>query len=118
MVSRKFRLFNKEVTFILKKIDFNKVQELMLERYLRLMGNYLVICYDRKIYLKSKYSKNVMDKVFSFILNIKVNFHLLIYKLHSLYIKFLINDDTDKKYMIKNFLAKLGYSKVIKNWPK
>lgn len=64
---------------LLKKAKKEAVSDLILERYLRLFENYLVICYERKADGK-EYQKNRVDEVIKYIISVTAPFQLMIYR--------------------------------------
>ncbi len=103
---------------LLRSIDKKEfISELMTERYLRILENYLVTCFDRDVYLKEKYSTHIYN-VIKYVLNASESFHFVIYKLHARYMYALFHNDEEERQDIVRFLKKYGYGNVIKSWPK
>lgn len=97
-----------------KKSNFS---ELMTERYLRLLENYLVICYDRKIHKKTTHFDHINDAI-EYIISATESFHLMIYRIAALYMKALFADQKDKAKKIRQYLKKLVGERSIASWPK
>lgn len=103
---------------LLHTIERRKVtSELMMERYIRILENYLVSCYDRKKY-KDKNQKVFIEKVFEYLIKNTASFHFMIYRLHAYYMKALFEDDKIAAKNIIKALEKYGYGKAIVSWPK
>ncbi|MGQ5708599.1 helix-turn-helix domain-containing protein [Lactobacillus sp. PSON] len=114
----KIEMLDSLIMHLLKSLDKKEfISELMMERYLRIFGNYLVTCFDRGCYLRKEYSSNIY-KVIKYILSASDSFHLIIYRFHAHYMYALFkNNEKERKEIIK-FLKYCGYGKIIKNWPK
>ena len=92
-----------------------KISELTLERYLRLLSNYLATCYDKnKQGLLSK--TNHVNEIVEYIINLPPNFHLMIYKIDAKFSYALINNQTHVLEKIKNDLTYYGYGDVTTSW--
>lgn len=92
-----------------------KISELTLERYLRLLGNYLATCYDKnKQGLLSK--TNHINETVEYIINLPPNFHLMIYKIDAKFSYALINNQTATLEKIRNDLTYYGYGDVTTSW--
>lgn len=105
-----------ELDFFIKRllasVTDNEISELMLERYLRIFGNYLVICYMRKIY-DEYFIKKVMD----YVIRVTSKYHLMIYRIHVLYLQALFEGNKNKAKKIREDMKEFGYDTVIANWP-
>lgn len=88
----------------------NNLSELILERYFRIFGNYLVTCYTQKN------TGNHVNEVINYMLNEPASFHLMIYKIHTSYMKALFDGDISKAKNIKKSLGEYGYKETIANW--
>lgn len=94
-----------------------KISSLMLERYLRLLSNYLVTCYDRS--KENKLLKfNHIDDVISYFEELPPNFNLMIYKFDAKFSKALIQHNEDELERIKKDLLYYGFGEVTKSWTK
>lgn len=102
---------------LLKKAKKEKPSELMLERYLRLFENYLVICYERKV-TKNEFRDDHVNEVITYIISVTEPFHLMIYRITALYLHALLNGQKDKAIKIRNDMEDYGYDKMIASWPK
>lgn len=102
---------------LLKKAEKEAVSDLILERYLRLFENYLVICYERKADGK-EYQKNRVDEVIKYIISVTVPFQLMIYRITALYLHALLTDQKGKAQKIKKDMEAYGYGNAIASWPE
>lgn len=102
---------------LLKKAKKEAVSDLILERYLRLFENYLVICYERKADGK-EYQKNRVDEVIKYIISVTVPFQLMIYRITALYLHALLTDQKGKAQKIKKDMEAYGYGNAIASWPE
>lgn len=102
---------------LLKKAKKEAVSDLILERYLRLFENYLVICYERKADGK-EYQKNRVDEVIKYIISVTAPFQLMIYRITALYLHALLTDQKDKAQKIKKDMEAYGYGNAIASWPE
>ncbi|MCZ9648363.1 helix-turn-helix domain-containing protein [Lactobacillus mulieris] len=103
---------------LLHTVQRRKVtSELMMERYIRILENYLVSCYDRKKY-KDKKQRVFIEKVLGYLMKNTTSFHFMIYRFHAYYMKALFEDDKITAKNIIKSLEKYGYGKVIVSWPK
>lgn len=93
------------------------VSELMMERYLRLLENYLVICYERKVQ-KKKIHNDHINEVMTYIIEVTKPLHLMIYRIEVIYLKNLFSGQKDKAKKIKQNLQEFGYEQEIANWPE
>ena len=75
-----------ELNFLIKRlideIEKKQVSKLMLEKYLRILGNYLVTCFDRKIFNKES---NYVNQVISCIIKSTSEFSFMIYRINAIY---------------------------------
>ena len=97
-----------------KKAEFS---ELTTERYLRLLENYLVVCYDRKVHKKTAHFDHI-DDAMAYIIDATESFHLMIYRIEVFYMKALFLDQMDKAKEIRQDLGVLGYKNFIASWPE
>ena len=108
-----------ELDFLIGRLlDFAKkseLSELTTERYLRLLENYLVVCYDRKVHKKTTHFDHI-DDAMEYIIDATESFHLMIYRIEVFYMKALFLDQKDKTKEIKQELRKIGYGNMIANW--
>ncbi|MCD5448742.1 XRE family transcriptional regulator [Lactobacillus delbrueckii subsp. lactis] len=102
---------------LLKKAKKEAVSDLILERYLRLFENYLVICYERKADGK-EYQKNRVDEVIKYIISVTAPFQLMIYRITALYLHALLTDQKGKAQKIKKDMEAYGYGNAIASWPE
>lgn len=102
---------------LLKKAKKEAVSDLILERYLRLFENYLVICYERKADGK-EYQKNRVDEVIKYIISVTAPFQLMIYRITALYLHALLTDQKGKAQKIKKDMEAYGYENAIASWPE
>lgn len=102
---------------LLKKAKKEAVSDLILERYLRLFENYLVICYERKADGK-EYQKNRVDEVIKYIISVTAPFQLMIYRITALYLHALLTDQKGKAQKIKKDMEAYGYGNTIASWPE
>ncbi|MGM9914667.1 MAG: helix-turn-helix domain-containing protein [Lactobacillus crispatus] len=102
---------------LLTKAKKEEFSDLMMERYLRLMENYLVICYERKVQKKKIYSNHV-NEVMNYIIEVTKPFHLMIYRIEVFYLKALFSGQKDEAKKIKQSLKKIGYEKEFASWPE
>ncbi|MCD5605069.1 helix-turn-helix domain-containing protein [Lactobacillus delbrueckii subsp. lactis] len=100
---------------LLKKAKKEAVSDLILERYLRLFENYLVICYERKADEK-EYQKNRVDEVIKYIISVTAPFQLMIYRITALYLHALLTDQKGKAQKIKKDMEAYGYGNAIASW--
>lgn len=106
--------------FIGRLLDAAKkteLSELMLERYLRLFENYLVVSYERKAHQNNKHEDHVED-VIDYIIGVTTSFHLMIYRVEAIYMKALFEGEKNKAQKIKRNLNELGYEDAIASWPE
>lgn len=101
---------------LLDSIKNTQLSELMLERYLRLLENYLVISYERKVQ-KKKYHSDHVNEAISYIINATKSFHFMIYRVNALYMRALFSNDEKNARKIKESMIDYGYKDVIANWP-
>lgn len=110
-----------ELDFLIGRLlDFAKkseLSELTTERYLRLLENYLVVCYDRKVHKKTTHFDHI-DDAMEYIIDATESFHLMIYRIEVFYMKALFLDQKDKTKEIRQDLGVLGYKNFIANWPE
>lgn len=108
-----------ELDFLIGRLlDFAKkseLSELTTKRYLRLLENYLVVCYDRKVHKKTTHFDHI-DDAMEYIIDATESFHLMIYRIEVFYMKALFLDQKDKAKEIKQELRKIGYGNMIANW--
>lgn len=102
---------------LLKKAKKEAVSDLILERYLRLFENYLVICYERKADGK-EYQKNRVDEVIKYIISVTAPFQLMIYRITALYLHALLTDQKGKAQKVKKDMEAYGYGNAIASWPE
>lgn len=102
---------------LLTKAGKEELSDLMLERYLRLLENYLVICYERKVQKKTIHSDHV-NEVMNYIIKVARPFHLMIYRIEVFYLKALFSGQKDEAKKIKQSLKKIGYEKELASWPE
>lgn len=103
---------------LLHTVQRRKVtSKLMMERYIRILENYLVSCYDRKKF-KDKNQEVFIGKVCEFLIKNTTSFHFMIYRLHTYYMRALFEDDRITAKSIIKALEKYGYGKAIVSWPK
>ena len=110
-----------ELDFLIGRLlDFAKkseLSELTTERYLRLLENYLVVCYDRKVHKKTTHFDHI-DDAMEYIIDATESFHLMIYRIEVFYMKALFLDQMDKAKEIRHDLGVLGYKNFIASWPE
>lgn len=110
-----------ELDFLIGRLlDFAKkseLSELTTERYLRLLENYLVVCYDRKVHKKTAHFDHI-DDAMEYIIDATESFHLMIYRIEVFYMKALFLDQMDKAKEIRHDLGVLGYKNFIASWPE
>lgn len=110
-----------ELDFLIGRLlDFAKkseLSELTTERYLRLLENYLVVCYDRKVHKKTTHFDHI-DDAMEYIIDATESFHLMIYRIKVFYMKALFLDQMDKAKEIRQDLGVLGYKNFIASWPE
>lgn len=110
-----------ELDFLIGRLlDFAKkseLSELTIERYLRLLENYLVVCYDRKVHKKTTHFDHI-DDAMEYIIDATESFHLMIYRIEVFYMKALFLDQMDKAKEIRQDLGVLGYKNFIASWPE
>lgn len=102
---------------LLKKVDKQESTELMQERYLRILGNYLTTCYERKIY-NNPFHRKYIDSVIKYIISATLSFHFMIYRINAVYMKALFEGNDDMAKNIIYDLRKLGYRNLISSWPE
>lgn len=102
---------------LLTKARKEELSELMLERYLRLLENYLVICYERKIQKKMIHSDHVTEAM-NYIIEATKPIHLMIYRIEVFYLKALFLGQKEKAKKIKQNLQEIGYEQEVANWPE
>lgn len=111
----------KELDFwIGRLLDFAKKAELsefMTERYLRLLENYLVVCYDREIHKKTTHFDHI-DDVIAYIIDATKPLHLMMYRIVALYLHALFKGQKDRANKIKKDMKYYGYGKLIVSWPE
>ncbi|NRO04814.1 hypothetical protein IMAU30132_01023 [Lactobacillus helveticus] len=100
---------------IIDEIEKKQISKLMLEKYLRILGNYLVTCFDRKIFNKGD---NYVNQVINCIIKSTSEFSFMIYRINAIYMKALFNKQLKKAREIKEEIKKYGYGDVIAGWPK
>ena len=101
-------------------LDFAKkseLSELTTERYLRLLENYLLVCYDRKVHKQTTHFDHI-DDAMEYIIDATESFHLMIYRIEVFYMKALFLDQKDKTKEIRQDLGVLGYKNFIASWPE
>lgn len=99
---------------LVDRIKKDEISEVMLEKYLRILGNYLVTCFDRNIFEKeNNYVINVIDCI----IKSTSEFHFMIYRINAIYMKAVFNKEIKEAEEIKNEMKKYGYGDVIANWP-
>lgn len=101
---------------LLAEIKENEISETMLERYLRILGNYLVTCYERKTFQKN--FNTHIEEVIRYIITQTTDFHLMIYRLHAIYMKDLFENNKEKAELIKKDMSRYGYEDQIASWPE
>lgn len=110
-----------ELDFLIGRLlDFAKkseLSELTIERYLRLLENYLVVCYDRKVHKKTTHFDHI-DDAMEYIIDATESFHLMIYRIEVFCMKALFLDQMDKAKEIRQDLGVLGYKNFIASWPE
>lgn len=110
-----------ELDFLIGRLlDFAKkseLSELTTKRYLRLLENYLVVCYDRKVHKKTTHFDHI-DDAMEYIIDATESFHLMIYRIEVFYMKALFLDQMDKAKEIRHDLGVLGYKNFIASWPE
>lgn len=110
-----------ELDFLIGRLlDFAKkseLSELTTKRYLRLLENYLVVCYDRKVHKKTTHFDHI-DDAMEYIIDATESFHLMIYRIEVFYMKALFLDQMDKAKEIRQDLGVLGYKNFIASWPE
>lgn len=110
-----------ELDFLIGRLlDFAKkseLSELTTERYLRLLENYLVVCYDRTVHKKTTHFDHI-DDAMEYIIDATESFHLMIYRIEVFYMKALFLDQMDKAKEIRQDLGVLGYKNFIASWPE
>lgn len=110
-----------ELDFLIGRLlDFAKkseLSELTTERYLRLLENYLVVCYDRKVHKKTAHFDHI-DDAMEYIIDATESFHLMIYRIEVFYMKALFLDQMDKAKEIRQDLGVSGYKNFIASWPE
>lgn len=89
--------------------------ELMQERYIRILENYLVTCYDRDYY---KQETDLIREIINYIIKVTNSFHFMIYRLHAYYMCALFKKNRKKAQGIRDTLKEYGYSYVTASWPK
>ncbi|RVU70041.1 MULTISPECIES: helix-turn-helix domain-containing protein [Lactobacillus] len=102
---------------LLDSINKTKFSELMLERYLRLFENCLIVSYDRQIHKKKGYVDHIRD-VIDYIIGATAPFHLMIYRIEAIYMQALFEGKSDKAQSIRRNLSEYGYGKAIASWPE
>lgn len=91
--------------------------ELMQERYLRLLENYLVTSYERGAYNDSNHARYI-NKVLDTVIALKSNIRFMIYQINAIYMKSLFEDNKIQSKNIRTLMKKYGFGKFILNWPK
>lgn len=103
---------------LLNKIEKDeKITELNQERYLRVLENYLVVCYQRQAQNDPVAVKNI-QKVFKCIIKLTSPIHFFIYKIVAMYLNNLFLGRKDEAKKIKDDMKKYGYQDLVKNWPE
>lgn len=102
---------------LLAKARKEELSELMVERYLRLLENYLVICYERKVQ-KNRIHSDHIKEVINYIIEVTKPLHLMIYRIEAVYLKALFLGQKDKAQKIKRIFQEIGYKQEISNWPE
>lgn len=102
------------ISRLLASVKRHKYSELALERYLRIFGNYLVTCYDRKISIRS--NTNIVE-VINYIISTTKSFHLMIYRINTFYLEAMLSGNIDKAQKIRKNMEDYGYGAVIASWP-
>lgn len=104
------------IKYLLRRIKRESVNsELMLERYIRILGNYLVTCYDRDFYRQEKI---LINEIINYIIEVTNSFHLIIYRLHAYYMSALFEKNSQKMQNICENLKEYGYAHITVSWPK
>ena len=93
-----------------------KFSELMVERYLRMFENYLMVCYHRKAY-KIRESHICIDEVIQTILGLTSSLHFMIYRFNAYYMHALFMENKEKAKKILGILGQMGYSELVASWP-
>lgn len=93
-----------------------KFSELMVERYLRIFENYLMVCYHRKAY-KIKEIHICIDEVIQTILRLTSSLHFMIYRFNAYYMHALFMENKEKAKKILVILGQMGYSELVASWP-
>ena len=102
---------------LLKTLEKDKkFSELMVERYLRMFENYLMVCYHRKAY-KIKESHICIDEVIQTILRLTSSIHFMIYRFNAYYMHALFMENKEKAKKILVILGQMGYSELVASWP-
>lgn len=91
------------------------LSELMLERYIRILGNYLVTCYDRNCY---KQYMLLIQQIINYIIEMTNSFHFMIYRFHAYYMYALFRKDKEKIRSIRATLEEYSYSYITASWPE
>ncbi|WP_236253625.1 hypothetical protein [Lactobacillus ultunensis] len=103
---------------LLAKIDKNnRMSELMQERYLRILENYLTVCYQRRVQ-EELTAIPIIKKVFSTIIKLSSSIHFILYKIVAIYLQDLLLGHKDEALEIKNNMKNYGFQNLVKNWPK
>lgn len=103
---------------LIDKIEKNKeITELNQERYLRILENYLTVCYQRKTHEEPTTAKNI-QKTFDCIFELSSSVHFFLYKIVAIYLQELFLGHKEDARKIKNNMKKYGYQDLVKNWPK
>lgn len=103
---------------LVKEISKRTYSELVTERYLQILCNYLATCYDRKVYKDSLHKKYIAE-VNKYIFSVTdLPYHLMIYRINALYLKTLFENDRKEATRILTDIKKSGYQTVTKAWPR
>lgn len=107
-------VINNLLVYMDKKHD---ISELMQERYLRLLENYLVTSYERGVYKNPNHARYI-NKVLETVITTKFNFHFMLYKINAIYMRALFKDNKVQSRDIRKLMKKYGFGEFIINWPK
>ncbi|KAI4308703.1 helix-turn-helix domain-containing protein [Lactobacillus intestinalis] len=103
---------------LLNRIEKSKkITELNQERYLRILENYLTICYQRRAQNGISTAKNI-QRTFNCILKLSSPVHFALYKIAALYLKYLFLDRKAEAQKVKDDMKEYGYQNLVKNWPE
>lgn len=109
-----FNLMSHLLRSIRKKVGQS---ELMIERYIRILENFLVTCYEKDLYKKKEYTI-LIGGILNYIIENTSLFHFMIYRMHAYYMKALYKEDKVEAINICNLMKKYGYGDLIASWPK